>query len=100
MLKNCFINGNSAVLSLENKDQNLYKILDIPNISSILTPTQSRRLSKIVKASLYTALTALKKAKVEMPDGILVGTGLGCLEETEKFLKEIFYLQCSSTFFV
>jgi hypothetical protein len=61
----------------------------IPDLTNIVTSNQARRLSKILKASLYTSTKALANAKCTMPDGILTATGLGCLDDTEKFLEEL-----------
>ena len=53
----------------------------------------SRRMSRIVKMGVCAALACLRKADVEMPDAVIAGTGLGCLEDTEKFLGSIYTLQ-------
>ena len=38
---------------------------------------------------MATSLTALKDTNVESPDAIITATGLGCIENTEKFLKAL-----------
>jgi len=57
-----------------------------PSYKEFIDPIQSRRMGRIIKMGIASAMTALKDAKVEMPDAIITGTGLGCLEDTEKFL--------------
>jgi 3-oxoacyl-(acyl-carrier-protein) synthase len=50
-------------------------------------------MSRIVKTGVCAALSCLRKAGVEMPDAVIAGTGLGCLEDTEKFLGSIYSLR-------
>ncbi|NJK84751.1 MAG: beta-ketoacyl synthase chain length factor [Bacteroidales bacterium] len=49
----------------------------------------SRRMSRIVKMGICSALKCLKESGVEVPDAIITGTGFGCIEDTEKFLGSI-----------
>ncbi len=60
-----------------------------PKYKDILDPKLARRMSKIIKMGVATAKSALAEAKVEVPDSIIVGTGLGCIDDTQKFLKNI-----------
>jgi hypothetical protein len=50
----------------------------------------ARRMSRIVKMGVCAALKCLKEADIAVPDAIITGTGLGCLEDTEKFLSSIY----------
>lgn len=38
---------------------------------------------------MAAAYKALKNANIQQPDAILIGTGMGCIEDTEKFLNTI-----------
>ncbi len=60
-----------------------------PDYSQYIDPKLSRRMSRIIKMAIAVSKQALTKSGVSMPDGIIVGTGLGCMADTEKFLKEI-----------
>ena len=51
-----------------------------------LDPMASRRMGKILKRAIATAVTVVENSGIKQPDAILVGTGLGCIENTEKFL--------------
>jgi 3-oxoacyl-[acyl-carrier-protein] synthase II len=64
-----------------------------PAYKDFLDPMVSRRMSRIVKMGVCAALSCLRKAGVEKPDAVIAGTGLGCLEDTEKFLGSIYTLQ-------
>jgi 3-oxoacyl-[acyl-carrier-protein] synthase II len=46
-----------------------------------------RRMSRILKLGTASAFMALKDAGVDKPDGIITGTGFGCLEDTGIFLS-------------
>ncbi|MDR1103548.1 MAG: beta-ketoacyl synthase chain length factor [Tannerella sp.] len=69
-------------------DANRVATLD-PDFTACLSPVQSRRMCRLLKRVIVTARTTLKSAGVEMPDAIINGTGLGCVENTEKFLHAI-----------
>lgn len=60
-----------------------------PLYKDYIPPAQIRRMSKSVKMSIVAAQFALQKAGIENPDVIIVGTGAGCLIDSEKFLTNI-----------
>lgn len=60
-----------------------------PSYREFIDPMISRRMSRIVKMGVYSALNCMKTTGVDMPDAIIAGTGLGCLEDTEKFLSSV-----------
>jgi len=61
-----------------------------PQYNEFLDPMASRRMSRIVKMGVCAALQCLKEASFENPDAIITGTGLGCIEDTEKFLTSLY----------
>lgn len=59
-----------------------------PDYNLYITPTSLRRFSPILRFSYAAAMTIVESA--EQPfDAIIVGTGLGCLKDTEKFLQAV-----------
>lgn len=60
-----------------------------PNYKEFIPPAMIRRMSKTVKMSMVTSQKALQEADVKNPDAIIVGTGMGCEEDSEKFLKNV-----------
>jgi 3-oxoacyl-[acyl-carrier-protein] synthase II len=60
-----------------------------PSYKDFLNPTLARRMARIIKMSIAASTVCFKDAGVEMPDAIMTGTALGCLEDTEKFLLAI-----------
>lgn len=99
-MKTCYINGLSSIShqdSLENEflenvtpatNETVLKAIQ-PSYKEIISPAAGRRMAKGVKMGMYTALKSLEDAGVENPDSIIVGTGLGCMEDSEKFLNAI-----------
>ncbi len=99
-MKKCYINGLSSIShqnSLESEflvevtpltNETVFKAIQ-PSYKDIISPAAGRRMAKGVKMGMYTALKSLEEAKVENPDSIIVGTGLGCMEDSEKFLHAI-----------
>lgn len=60
-----------------------------PNYREFLSPIESRRLGKVLKRALVTSLKVMSDSGVTNPDAIITGTGLGCVENTESFLKAL-----------
>ena len=62
---------------------------EIAEIKNYLKPAESRRMGKILKASLLTSLKVLKQSGIDVPDAIITATSLGCWENSEKILDDI-----------
>lgn len=60
-----------------------------PDYSKLIDPKLIRRMSKIIRMGVATAMDALEQAAVAVPDAILMGTAYGCLEDTGVFLKKM-----------
>ncbi len=60
-----------------------------PNYKEFIQPMQLRRMGRILKMGVTAAGICLKEAGVEVPDAIITGTGLGLVQDTEKFLTSI-----------
>jgi len=60
-----------------------------PDYKQFIQPNQLRRMSRLLKMGVTAAGICLRDAGVEKPDAIITGTGLGMMEETEKFLNGI-----------
>lgn len=60
-----------------------------PDFREFLAPAETRRLSKVLKRALVTAIAIARETGVGQPDAILAGTGLGCMENTEHFLEAL-----------
>ena len=59
-----------------------------PPYKDYIPPTAIRRMSKSVKMGMVAASVALEQAHLT-PQAIFVGTGMGCLQDSEKFLKTL-----------
>jgi 3-oxoacyl-[acyl-carrier-protein] synthase II len=96
ILKDIYINGISAIsiqapLSAEGLQapesyHGPHVRCQEPNFRDYFDPIASRRMSRIIKRAIVTAKNAVTEAGIEKPDAIITGTGLGCVEDTEKFL--------------
>lgn len=60
-----------------------------PSYKEVIPPAAIRRMAKGVKMGIFTSNQALKEANVEVLDAIITGTGMGCVEDSDKFLKAI-----------
>ncbi|NMC38060.1 MAG: hypothetical protein GYA41_07040 [Bacteroidales bacterium] len=61
-----------------------------PDYQSVINPVQLRRMPRILKMGLAASRICMSQSGYSDPDGIIVGTGLGCLKSLEKFLDEIY----------
>ena len=60
-----------------------------PDYKEYLNPVNARRMGRIIKMGVAAAKICLKGTDIDVPDAIITGTGLGCIEDTEKFLIAI-----------
>lgn len=60
-----------------------------PDYKEYIDPKLTRRMARIIKMGVASATKALQDAGVTNPDAIIMGTGLGCLKDTERFLTDI-----------
>ncbi|MDX9891984.1 MAG: beta-ketoacyl synthase chain length factor [Bacteroidales bacterium] len=88
-----YINGigsvsiqNGKQLTLPDWGTTNYLRCTEPDFSAFIPPMVARRMSKLIKRSIVASKMCLDDAQIELPDAIISGTGLGCIEETEKFL--------------
>lgn len=105
--KPAFINGLGLVSAQKTLDPTsfldevvppgpeYYKIQE-PNYKDFVAGDMVRRMSRIIKMGISSAKMCLadggwRKADggFDIPDAIITGTGLGCLEDTEKFLATL-----------
>lgn len=57
-----------------------------PDFKAFLDPIAARRMSRIIKRAAVTAARVTEESGIVVPDAVISGTGLGCVEDTEKFL--------------
>ncbi|WP_051312993.1 beta-ketoacyl synthase chain length factor [Sporocytophaga myxococcoides] len=79
---------NSSFLEEIKYHQDYFKVVE-PNYKEFISPAAARRMGKVIKMGVAAANYCLRDAKVENPDAIITGTGMGCLEDTENFLCNI-----------
>lgn len=60
-----------------------------PDTKGLIIPSEARRMSKILKRTVSTSITALNESDIKHPDAIVTGTGMGCMENSEKFLVDM-----------
>lgn len=60
-----------------------------PSYKEHIHPNLLRRMGRAIKMGSSAARMALSEAKLETVDAIMSGTGLGCFEDSEKFLMAI-----------
>lgn len=77
-LEEAELNENDTILPLK-----------APVYKDFIPPVAIRRMAKGVKNGIVASTLALREAKLETVDAIITGTGMGCIEDSEKFLKAI-----------
>jgi 3-oxoacyl-[acyl-carrier-protein] synthase II len=61
-----------------------------------IKPMQLRRMSKIIRMGIGCSKDIINKTGVEIFEAIIVGTGLGCIKDTVKFMDTINAVSTSS----
>lgn len=61
-----------------------------PDYKQFIPGSDARRMSKLQKRVLCTSLKAMNDSGIKIPQAIITGTGGGCMENSEKFLIDIF----------
>lgn len=69
-------------------DQSYIRAIE-PDSKEYIVPSEARRMSKILKRTICSAITALNQSEIKAPDAIVTGTGMGCMENSEKFLIDL-----------
>ncbi|MEO8535421.1 MAG: beta-ketoacyl synthase N-terminal-like domain-containing protein [Flavobacterium sp.] len=99
-MKKTYINGVSCISTQKtfdtvfledavyNQNDNILSVVS-PVYKDFISPAAARRMAKGVKNGIVAAALAMKDANAENVDAIITGTGLGCIEDSEKFLKNI-----------
>lgn len=64
-----------------------------PDYKEFINGTSLRRMSDILRMGLACSMDCIAQSCINTPDAIIVGTGLGCLTDTEKFLKNSITIQ-------
>jgi len=92
-----FINACSTIShqhSFQNEEWIMH-LKSLNNNSTLVSPEYKnfidggslRRMSEILRMGLACSKDCITQSGINNPDAIIVGTGLGCLTDTEKFLK-------------
>ena len=57
-----------------------------PSYKEYIAPNLLRRMGRAIKMGVATANLAINQAEIKNVDAIITGTGLGCFEDSERFL--------------
>jgi len=60
-----------------------------PKYRDFINPVLLRRMNKFIRMGLASAIMCLNDARVETPEAIITATGLGSVEDTDKFLDNL-----------
>jgi len=60
-----------------------------PEYKQYISPKLMRRMSTVIRNGVASAIVCLKQAGIDNPDAIIIGTSLGCVADTVKFLVQI-----------
>ncbi len=97
-MKKCYIHSAVSISAQHSFESSGFELHSIsgkkveaihPNYKEFISPIALRRMATGVKMGVAAATKALQIANLEQPDAILTGTGMGCIEDTEKFLNAI-----------
>ncbi len=99
-MKSVFINSAACISAQNSLNDDFFATLTVkndakvihaiePSYKEFIPPAQIRRMSKAVKMSSVASHYAIQEAGITNPDAIIVGTGMGCSQDSEKFLRNL-----------
>ncbi len=99
-MKKTYINGLGCISAQKTFDTVFFEEAELnvndtvfslkaPVYKDFIPPVAIRRMAKGVKNGIVASTLALRDAHIENVDAIITGTGMGCIEDSEKFLKAI-----------
>jgi 3-oxoacyl-[acyl-carrier-protein] synthase II len=99
-MENCYINGIGSISAqksfekdfmkdpIQYTDENILKAVK-PNYKDFISPSTVRRMSSGVKNGIVASKIAMSDANVDSAGAIITGTGMGCMQDSEKFLDNL-----------
>jgi len=97
-MTSCYIHSAVSISAQKSFEVEQLELVEIsgekvealaPNYKDFISPMALRRMATGVKMGVAAASKALQNANINEPNAILTGTGMGCIEDTEKFLNSI-----------
>jgi hypothetical protein len=97
-VNNCYINGIGTVsaqaLDFDAMKDNPAPLLASnkavhPSYKEMIPAAMLRRMASGIKMGIFAAHQAIQDANETSVDAIITGTGMGCLQDTEKFLDNM-----------
>ncbi len=70
-------------------DETVREAEELKGLKEFVSPMESRRMGKLMKAAYLSSLRALRSAGIACPDAIITATSRGMLEISEQFLEDI-----------
>ncbi|WP_160711589.1 beta-ketoacyl synthase chain length factor [Chitinophaga solisilvae] len=80
--------GEMFSAPLVHTDSNLLSCIE-PDYKPFIPGNSLRRMTRVLKMGLTTALKCMQDSGLGTPGPIVTGTGKGSLQDTEKFIREI-----------
>ncbi len=75
-----------------SSDTGMLFALDAP-YNEYISPVAIRRMSRILKITISTAMQCLKEAGIKSPDAIITGTGRGAVTDMQHFVKDMIRME-------
>lgn len=79
--------GNTEIVEAAHIENGCVE--NLTALEKYVSPSKTRRMGKLMKSALLTSLQALEAAGIDVPDAIVTGTALGCLQDSEEMLKQL-----------
>ncbi|MCW3463398.1 beta-ketoacyl synthase chain length factor [Chitinophaga nivalis] len=80
--------GNIFSAPLVHTNSNRFSCVE-PDYKPFIPANSLRRMTRVLKIGLTTALKCIQESGITTPGPIVTGTGKGSLQDTERFIREI-----------
>ncbi|WP_335965170.1 beta-ketoacyl synthase N-terminal-like domain-containing protein [Galbibacter sp. PAP.153] len=99
-MKNVYVNSVASISPQETLDNTIFLSETIsyndnvlfalePNYKEYISPIAARRMAKGIKMGVVAAKKAIKEAGANTIEAIIMGTGMGCVRDSERFVSAI-----------
>jgi len=62
-----------------------------PDYKQFIPAASLRRMSTIIRMGLATSMKCLETAGTDSPEAVIIGSGLGCISDTTRFLEQMIH---------
>lgn len=85
----CILDSSAECKVCVVAEHKVEDVADLTQLKEFISPMESRRMGRLLKAAMLTSMKVLKQGGMECPDAIITATAYGMMETSMKFLDDM-----------